>query len=308
MNSRLIYLDTNIWNRLIDQHVAPQSLLVELAKTGWNIALSGQTIYELSKTFRGSRATASVRGQALFRYLKSYVDAEIPCACDNMGQLHGEIAALNTFASEVVAFFGPEKYAELKIEVDKLAMGYFNRNAENFVLDRKQFSQSTRSNQQRHLQLRHDVKLRLSCISRNQLPSWLETETASEAGCTILADHLLRMYTNLSEETAIKNARALLQIPHSRIAKGVVRADLYFNWRCANRGSNSSDLVDDLYHVLNASYSDVYATAESAQREYASLILSRWTRVEIYDDLSPVDAWLLSLVNSAAPHPAYTTT
>jgi hypothetical protein len=104
------------------------------------------------------------------------------------------------------------------------------------------------------------------------------------------------MYEKLTKQTAIMSARALLQIPPSRVAKGIVRADLYFNWRCANRGSNPKDLVDDLYHILNSSYCSFYVTAEPKQAEYASLILSQWTRVAIYDDHTPIDGWLLGLV------------
>jgi hypothetical protein len=104
------------------------------------------------------------------------------------------------------------------------------------------------------------------------------------------------MYEDIPENVAIPNAHALLRIPASRIAKGIVRADLYYNWRCANRGSNPKDLVDDLYHVLNATYCSVYASAEPGQAEYAALMLSQWTRVAIYDDQMPVDAWLLSLM------------
>ncbi len=103
------------------------------------------------------------------------------------------------------------------------------------------------------------------------------------------------MYAGLPQEPAILNAQALLHIPPCRIAKGIVRADLYFNWRCANRGSNPKDLADDLYHVLNSSYCAVYATAEPGQAEYASLILGQWTQVAIYDDHTPVDRWLLGL-------------
>ncbi len=149
MNSKLIYLDTNAWNRLLDQNVNPQGLLADLGEKDANLALSGQTVYELAKTFLGSASTASIRARELFRYLKQYVDAEIPCAHDNMEQLHGEVQALNTGASQVVAFYGPKEYALLKDEVEKLAEGIFDERAEQFISGRKQFSESTRSGQER---------------------------------------------------------------------------------------------------------------------------------------------------------------
>jgi hypothetical protein len=70
-----------------------------------------------------------------------------------------------------------------------------------------------------------------------------------------------------------------------------------YNWRCANRGSVPKDLIDDMYHVLNAVYCDVYASAEAGQAEYAHLLLTPATRVAIYDKLLPVDEWMVNLVS-----------
>jgi hypothetical protein len=75
-----------------------------------------------------------------------------------------------------------------------------------------------------------------------------------------------------------------------------VRSNLYSNWRAANRGSNPADLLDDVLHVLQAIYCEIYATGEAKQAEYASLILTPNTTVAIYDQSVPVDQWLLSLV------------
>jgi hypothetical protein len=36
----------------------------------------------------------------------------------------------------------------------------------------------------------------------------------------------------------------------------------YYNWRCARHGSNRPDLIDDMFHVLNATYCDVYVSKE----------------------------------------------
>jgi hypothetical protein len=51
--------------------------------------------------------------------------------------------------------------------------------------------------------------------------------------------------------------------------------------------------------VLQATYCDIYATAEAKQSEYASLLLTD-TRVEIYDRKITIDRWLEALVSSSA--------
>ena len=64
MASTLIYLDTNIWNRLMDQNVDLQALLAALERKDATLALSGQTVYELSRTFLSSAPNASTRAKS----------------------------------------------------------------------------------------------------------------------------------------------------------------------------------------------------------------------------------------------------
>lgn len=277
----------------MDQNVDSQVLLAALERKDATLALSGQTVYELSRTFLSSAPNASTRAKELFVYLKRYIDVGIPCAHDNMTQLHGEVQALNTGSKDVVAFYSPTEYTALRDEVGKLSQGIFDKPAGEFVAGRRAFSDSTRCDQKTHLDRRVHTKDQLTTVTQDQLADWLDRESVSEVGVAILARHLCRIYDGISVDTAILNADALLHIPTSRISKGIVRADLYYNWRSANRGSNPKDLVDDLYHVLNASYCTFYATAEPGQKGYAELMLSRWTGVVIYDDGTTIDEWLL---------------
>jgi hypothetical protein len=245
---------------------------------------------------------------AVRKISEHYREAEVKLAfalcshCDrrpfarDMQQLQGEVSALHSGTTGVIAFYGPDEYKLLQNEVDKLAAGVFDAKAEEFISGRRQFSESTRVDQKTHLEGKNHVKNELKAVTESHLLTWLDGQTPSDNGAAILARHLLRIYESTDVDAAVSNALGLLAIPASRVAKGVVRADLYYNWRCANRGSNSKDLVDDLYHVLNASYCDIYLTAEAAQTEYASLILSKWTVVTIYDGQTPIDEWLLGLV------------
>ena len=118
-----------------------------------------------------------------------------------------------------------------------MAAGILDERAEEFISGRKQFSESTRADQKAHLDGKEQVTNQFKTVSESQLSTWLDRDTASDVGAAILARHLLRIYENISVARAIKNALALLSIAPSRVAKGVVRADLYYNWRCSNRGS-----------------------------------------------------------------------
>jgi hypothetical protein len=89
----------------------------------------------------------------------------------------------------------------------------------------------------------------------------------------------------------------LLSSPLAHASRGTVHADLYSNWKCAKDGSNRLDLTDDMLHVLQAMYCDLYVTEENNQLRYAPLLLTSRTRIRVYRDRSvPIDQWLLGLV------------
>jgi hypothetical protein len=99
----------------------------------------------------------------------------------------------------------------------------------------------------------------------------------------------------ISSVDAAEWALGLLESPMCLLSKALVRADLYYSWRCANRGSNPRDLFDDMYHVLNGIYCDVYATKEPGHARYAGLLLTRNTKIAIYDGQAPLGQWIEAL-------------
>jgi hypothetical protein len=291
MVQKLIYLDTNLWNRLLDQNVYPIDLLEEFKRRNATLVLSGQTVYELVRTF----STSTARGKELFCYVKVYIEAGIIGTYDNMDLLRAEVRALYAHADSVVAYFDPVNYDALKSEIAKLAEGIVDQRAWTFLAERKKFATTSRDEQKAHFEKRPDMRAKLLAVPEAELPVWLDEQVAGDVGAAVLTRHLMRIFESPSTDAANSTALGLLQHPASRIAKALVRADLYSNWRCAHRGSNPRDLIDDMYHVLNATYTDVYATAEDGQKEYASLLLGHWTRPEFYDESTKLADWLLAV-------------
>jgi len=74
----------------------------------------------------------------------------------------------------------------------------------------------------------------------------------------------------------------------------MILADLYVTWRAARASALARDVQDDCYHLVNASYCDVYATKDEPQTRYAFKIIAP-TQVRFYDGFSPLSDWLLAL-------------
>lgn len=285
-----IYLDTMLWNNLCDRGVDPGRLVESLTAKNASVVLSHQAVFELAKTFTND----AERGKRLFSYVKEFVLVGVPCTKEISGVLEAEMSSLRSPTLEMRPFLPPENYNELRLGVEKLASGDFGEQANEFVSVRSALGSTARSGAASHLGNRTDVRQWLRSVAPSSLDQWLENAIATPRGVTLLAEQITRQFPEAPFAEAMSWASPLLASSACRLARGLVRADLYYNWRCSHRGSLPKDLYHDMYHVLNATYCDVYATREPGQKEYAGLLLTPKTRIAIYDGRDSLDAWLNS--------------
>jgi hypothetical protein len=287
-----LYLETNIWNALSKQGVDAKALLNSLARKNATLVLSPHTVYELARTFTGKKPAPKAQGIKLFSCVKAFLDLDIPCSKELMEFLRDEVLAYRQGGTAIDPLLHGSDRADESQEVDKLANGIVEDRVLQFIAQRTQHAKKSRADQVDHFADRQEVKEKLQKLPESKLSEWLTLVTTARAGGEALCSHLERMF---APAPTIDDALALLRAPVARAARALVRADLYSNWRCANRNSNPFDLMDDMLHVLQATYSDVYVTAEKKQSDYASLLLDHRTRVAIYDGRTPVDLWLEGL-------------
>jgi hypothetical protein len=288
--NRPIYLDTNLWNALLDQSIAIEPLMSNLTQQGATLALSNHTLYELSKTFAGN----PTRARALCECAQHALDSGAIAVYDAMDQLHLEVESAKT-GTPIVWMRAGHELDLFKGEVAELASGTVGSALQTQIAQWDQFAKQARAGQNAHFECKAETKSRINTVSEPDLRAWLDAEMLSSTGTALLIRQLTRLYSGtLDTATAVRLAAPLLANSAFRIARADVCATLYSNWRSATRDSIRKDLVPDLYHVLNASYCSVYATEEAGQIEYAALLLPDTTQVAIYDGATPVDHWLAS--------------
>ena len=290
----LIYPDTNIWNRLSKQDENPAQVLQTLATKGATLVLSPHTVYELARTFTGSRPNSKDQAIKLFSYIKKFLDAGIPCSKQLMELVGDEAVAFGQGQSSINPLMSDHDRKVLCDEVDKLAAGNLEQRVPEFIQKRMALATDTREDQKNHFDGRPELKEHLLKVAESDLPNWLHAETMTASGVAIISGHLDRISGGSRPPAAW--SFAFLQSPVSVASKGVVRADLYYNWRAANRGSNPPDLMDDMLHVLQAIYCGLYVTEEPKQKQYAHLLLTSATQVCIYDHADAVGKWLENLL------------
>lgn len=293
MEQLLIYPDSHIWDALYDQHVDPKSIIDSLAARRASLVLSYHVVFEIAKTFLSLHPGREVRGIALFSYLKQFLDIGIPETKQLSELLTAEAYALEHDLSDIDPFASAEQSAISKQEIAKLASGLVQDRVKEYIPRRIKEADEARDKQIAHLAARPKVKAALLARKKVDLDAWLRISALSPIGAEMVCD---RMQTMLGPGPTYDYALALLLSPSGHIARGLVRADLYYNWRCAHGNSVPRDLMPDMLHVLQAIYCDLYVTAEIDQAKYASLLLTSRTKIAIYDARTPIDQWLLSLV------------
>jgi hypothetical protein len=290
-----IYLDTNVWNALFDDGLNPDLFLPRLVATNKRLVLGLHVFYELARTLQSSRSGAPIRGPALFEYLGRYLDANILCAKDQSELLPAEMLMLKEGPERVEYFYPPEDYLKIVAECRRLANGKQSEIALKFLSDQSEFAERTRKGIISFLDDRPLLKKNLLAIAAQDLEDWLRQESISVRGHSNLARHISLRFPEVPSREVTEYAVGLFNFPMKRFARGLVRADLYLHWRYAQFGALPKDLVDDVYHVLNASYCDMYATADPKQK-YARLLLTSNTQVSIWSRDNCVDDWLESLI------------
>ena len=265
-----IYLDTNLWNISCDQELDPQVLLRRLDQEGSTLVLSLNAIDELSRTFL--RPDSWQRAKKLFLHLDEYLKSGLRCFTkENPELLKAEMWAFQGVANSQ-KFLASEDVAKIGDLVSKYASGDLPEGCLDGLTVQTRLAQHERLKTASNLLVQSALASELAAIEESDFPIWAEQQLQSATAIRLMGEKLSALFPAVTAIELYEWSNALIK-NRSRIATAMLKADFYYNWRCARRGSNRKDLLDDLSHVINASYCDVYATEETNQSQYARLIL-----------------------------------
>jgi hypothetical protein len=290
----LIYLDTMLWNMLLDERADADKLISRLAEKGAQIILSTQGIYELAKTFWASKETAGDRGKSLFNFVHQCVALGVPCSKMNQDILFDE--ALHSVGGKeyVEIFLTSRDHEKMRLEVAKLRKGIFTSQVKEFISAREQESNLSRIGTLNHIASRSPAqKALLDTAHTEDLRHW-RVKMRRLFGRQLIRQHLQPHLKGASEHRLTLIAKKLMASGTYRVSHAIVNADIYLHWRAVRNAAVPRDLLPDLDHMVNASRCDVYATAEAKQGAYASSVLGR-TSLAIYDKQNTLVDWLISL-------------
>jgi hypothetical protein len=291
-----VYLDTNLWNALFNQRVSVDTLLDSLEKRNIRLVLSDESLYELAKTFLKGDGSGKEHATKLFIYLQGFMDRSIPIAKENMDAVAAEMQSLQWMVREIFPFINASDYRIVRTMVEHLASGQPNGEEIERIMRRIAIRDNDRSGINHFFEVNPVLKRAYQTITSDQFPGWVAQEARTLQSIQYIASQIQQYFPDQPATDIAEYANLLQTATANRISTGMIRRNIYINWRCAHRGSVPRDLFADSTHIVNANYCDVYGTAESGQAEYAAHLLTPLTRVCIYDSTNaPIDEWLCSL-------------
>jgi hypothetical protein len=289
-----IYLDNNIWDQLFDQHVDPKDFLDSLAGKGYTLVISFHAVYEFARAFTSSDPAVLERGRQLCAYVKQYLDLGMPCTKEFWEQIVAEAYAFENDLPQIDQMATLDECALTAQELGKLARGIIEERVKKFLDRRLEFAKNTRTDQKSHMAVRTQLKQNLKDIKQADLIKWMQQETFAAEGVRTLYEKFIKRLGPGPTPQYILN---LLRFPLAEASRASVRGDLYYNWHSAKHGGIRLDLLDDILHMLQAVYCDLYLSEDKSQAQYGPLILTSKTRIEIYGDRkTSVDQWILGLL------------
>lgn len=240
----------------------------------------------MAKSFRGSRPRTRQRAPGLFSRFRSFVEQGFPYIRQNVSILRDEILAADGKISRVQPFNGLE-YGLFRNRVERLSNGILDSQTE--------FAMEFRKNQV--MELRKTVSpfrsSRLAQLAQMDLETFINQLWGEKLARDILKVHLANVHDSGSGADLTRLAKRMLRGVYP-VAHAFVRTDLFLNWRKERSGALRRDAADDVYHLVNASYCDIYGTSDSDQNEYAAIVLPD-VKFSYYDRETLLADWLSSL-------------
>lgn len=268
---KTVLLETNAISRCLDSSLSGTKLLAVLNKNNFIPVVNIHTKYELARTFLNHNSHD--RGKNLFLILKE-INPVFSCPTDEL--IKREFQKLQNETS-VTFVCNPESLKQIYNDIDLLSKGKFVQEIKTFIQKRERGIKAflptynkliTKENRilLKHKSYKNFVNIYVSPSNTEEL----KTHLNKIVGKSLTDAEILKFRTNIASYPAIKTNLLI---------------DLYLNYTVIKNGNKpAKDKIDDLRHLIDASYCSVLVTNDQKLTLIAREI-SPETEILTFEDL-----------------------
>ncbi len=256
------YIETSSINRALNASVDGRKLASVLEHLGFFSTVGMHTIYELARTFLNQAHFE--RGKQLFCILRDLDASFVPPTRKLIDQ---EMLKLRTGAA-VIPFLDHDNQVATKLEITKLAEGYFDKQAENFIKIRENEIQVISP------LLSNEYLNHIKRVKKKKPATFHKLKTFEDVLAHFAGDfpRIIReiLQNRVSYSEAFELSHRLDSFPALRAS---VRANLYYSAiHILHLTMPGGDKIDDYRHLIDSSYSENIITADLQVRNTSKSI------------------------------------
>lgn len=258
-----IYFDSNIYAEVIRRNISAQQIKDILSKKKLKLIMSSENVFEMASCWKSGKPADIEDGIKRFSLTKELLPClflqEIPSI------LLMELDKIINGASISPYFINQDK-DDMEKEIIKFANGVYDAKAKEFV-------------ESRWAGKREYVSTQASTVIANR--DLLKTaETYREFLCNNekaqkgLAENVLgERVKHLPDRYRRRFADKILKKPRQcPMVTTWIKSNLFLDFRVIKFGKCSHDTLDDLRHLINASYADIFVTNDKNLLSYSNEI------------------------------------
>ena len=247
-----LYIDTSIFNRALDTGVDATAMREAFSKLRLEPATGLLTVNELARTFL--KPSNADRAKALFALLRDLDPVYQP---EIRSVLKAEVTKLRTGAA-VLPFLDELQHASARVEVARLAGGFFDERASRFLVDTLRRKNRDRESHKSHLANISSAGATDPKVAALQTFDDVWAYFDSKGALPSMIAEVLRGDVSLREAKEL--AQRLQSFPAIATA---VRSDVYLNFiMIAHAEVPGKDKLDDYKHAIGAAYCSAFLTAD----------------------------------------------
>jgi len=255
-----IYFDSNIYAEIIRRDIKSDQIKNILSGKKLRLIISSLNVFEIASCWKSGNPSDIEQGIKRFKLIKELFPCRFLNTIPNILLMELDNLINNVSFSP---FCENQEKADFERVIVKFSNGIYDDNAKTFIENRwagksnniqNKISELTKNKDQ--FKFANDFK---EFFSRNRDLQKLIAEG-------IVAERVRNIPNRHRRKTAEKILRKSNRFP---MIVSVIKANLFLDYRVLKFGNCSHDTLDDLKHLINTSYTDVFVTGDNKLFDYS---------------------------------------
>lgn len=258
-----IYFDSNIYAEIIRRDIKSEQIKNILSGNNLKLIISSLNVLEIASCWKSGDPSAIEQGIKRIKLIKELLPCRFLNTIPNILLMELDNLINNVSFSP---FCENQEKEDFEREITKLSNGIYDDTAKTFI-------------ENRWAGKHNNIQDKITELTKNKdtfkyADTFSEFLAKNEDFQRLIAEGLVEeRVINIPNRHRRKTAEKILRKSHRfPMLVSVIKANLFLDFRVLKFGACSHDTLDDLKHLINASYTNIFVTGDNKLFEYSKEI------------------------------------